>query len=273
MPSEHDWACDRDRFVTDAAQAAPLRDHGAPLGPLAQQFATLTCSLLNADTVGEVLRQLVHAAHDVIAGADLASVTLRTPDGQFFTPVQTDEVATELDQVQYQLDEGPCLTAADPNGPALALSDDLATESQWPRFAPVAAQRGYASLCATALQLTGQQPQLSGSLNLYSRKPGGFTAEDQAVALLLATHASLALAHTRTVEMAELQARQLHRAIDSRDVIGQAKGILMARRGCSAAEAFDLLRTTSQELNVKLVQLAETLTTRHHDLDPPTADQ
>jgi AmiR/NasT family two-component response regulator len=108
-------------------------------------------------------------------------------------------------------------------------------------------------------------------LNFYSWQGRAFDDTDRDVAVLLATHASLALAGTYAVTTAELREEQLQKAIDSRDVIGQAKGILMARRGITSDEAFDILRKTSQELNVKLVDLAQTLTTRHRDLDTPEA--
>ena len=93
--------------------------------------------------------------------------------------------------------------------------------------------------------------------------------------LLLATHASLALAHARTAELAGLRQAQLHRAIDTHDIIGQAKGILMNRQGITAEEAFDLLSEASQHLNVGLLDLATDLATRHNELDrlvsPPWA--
>jgi AmiR/NasT family two-component response regulator len=99
------------------------------------------------------------------------------------------------------------------------------------------------------------------------------TEADHTTALLLATHASLALAHTHALTMHELKIVNLQRAVDSRDVIGQAKGILMARRGINADDAFELLRRTSQELNTKLVEIARTLTIRHGELDiPPSRD-
>ncbi|WP_406602119.1 GAF and ANTAR domain-containing protein [Lentzea kristufekii] len=261
-PSAEDWNVDRTRFTADAEEAlasgrAPTRDHGAPLGPLAQQFATLTYSLLDATTAGEVLQQIVEATSRVVPGADLVSVTLRSRDGKFHTPVETDPVAIELDELQYDLVEGPCLDVADPAGPAVAAAPDLAAE------------RGLGAVLSTALLPDVQSPRLSGALNIYSRRPHGLDETDQAIALLLATHASLALAHTEAVDIATLQAEQLRRAIDSRDVIGQAKGILMARRGLTADEAFDLLRRSSQHLNVKLVELAEIIAGRHDELDLP----
>lgn len=272
-PSAEDWDRDRIRFLTDVAKATasgrpPARDHWAPLGPLAQQFATLTYSLLDATTAGDVLEQIVHTAVQVVPGADLVSITLRSRDGKFHTPVETDPVAIELDQLQYDLLEGPCLDVADPAGPAIATADDLAATSSWPRFGPAAAERGMgAVLSAALLSDVVQSPRLSGALNIYSREPHGLGQTDQALALLLATHASLALAHTEAVDVATLQAEQLRRAIDSHDVIGQAKGILMASRGLTADEAFDLLRHASQDLNVKLVQLAEVIVNRHTELD------
>ncbi|HUQ56348.1 MAG TPA: ANTAR domain-containing protein [Lentzea sp.] len=232
------------------------------MGPLAEQFAVLTCSLLGAATTGEVLQRVVRAAVLVVPGADLVSITLRSADGRFHTPVETDPVAVELDRLQYGLREGPCLDAADPDGPDFVVAADLAMARSWPRFGPAAAERGMGALLSTALLPGVRPPRLSGALNIYSRERHGLGERDQAAALLLATHASLALAHTEAVDRAALQAQQLRRAIDSRDVIGQAKGILMARRGLTADEAFDVLRRTSQDLNVKLVEIAESITSR-----------
>ena len=266
--SDERWAQNKAEFV----EHAHVLDHriGNPdPGPLAAQFATLTVALLHATTVADVLDQVVHAAHRLIPGADVVSVTLRSPDGRFYTPVETDPVATELDQVQYETGEGPCLEASRPGGPGHIRSDDLATEQAWPRFAPRAAQRGFTAVLSTALLPHAQPPQLGGALNIYARHRGVLHQQAQDTALLLATHASLALATTKAVTQAQLIETQLRRAIDSRDVIGQAKGILMQRRGISADEAFDLLRRTSQDLNVKLAELAHTLANGFTELDAP----
>ncbi|HEY0805910.1 MAG TPA: GAF and ANTAR domain-containing protein, partial [Pseudonocardiaceae bacterium] len=146
---------------------------------------------------------------------------------------------------------------------------DLAVAPEWPRFGPAAAALGMRSVLAVALLPDARPPQLTGALNLYSRERDGLTEGDRDIALLLATHGSLALATTQALTAAELHAAQLRAAIDSRDIIGQAKGILMHRRGISADEAFDLLRRTSQSMNVKLADLARTLATRHLELDLP----
>jgi anti-anti-sigma factor len=231
------------------------------------QFEALTRALLGDTTVAAALRHVVDAAEHVVAGADLVSVTLQTPDGAYSTPVETGPMATALDQVQYSSGLGPCLSAAAPGAPDFVSSDDLRVEDRWPSFAAAAASHGYQAIMSTTLRPGGESPGLTGALNLYSRRPHGLTTADRHAALLLATHASLALAHATTAELAELDRAHLRRAISSRDVIGQAKGVLMARQGISAEEAFDLLRRTSQKLNVKLIEVATTLVGRQTDRD------
>lgn len=233
---------------------------------LVEDFARLTRALLDASSVAEVLEQVVNAVHRVVPGADLVSITLRSEDGTYHTPVETDPVASMLDQVQYETGEGPCVEASRESGPAYIRSEDLSTEPAWPRFGPVAAGHGFAAVLSTALLPDALPPRLSGALNIYTRTTSELDDRARDIALLLATHASLALATTRAVTRAGLQAEQLRQAIDSRDVIGQAKGILMQRRGITADEAFELLRRTSQDLNVKLTELAATLASRHTEL-------
>jgi hypothetical protein len=264
-----DWGRDKATFVAEPPDA-PHPAGDAEASPLARQFAQLARLLLTADNVADVLTHVVRATFEVVPDADLVSVTLRSADGQLHTPVETDPMGTELDELQMHYQEGPCYDAARLPGLAYTYSPHLVSEPDWPQFGPEAAQRGYFSVLSTALLPDITSPRLSGALNIYCRdkdKLGGETSRDRA--LLLATHASLAVANTEAVRLAELRETQLRRALDTRDVIGQAKGILMRHRGVSADEAFDLLRRTSQDLNVKLFSLAETLTRRHTELDPP----
>jgi hypothetical protein len=266
---EDDWSRDKAEFVMRPADA-PHPAGPAEDSPLAQQFAGLAKRLLDADTVADVLEHVVTATFSVVPDAHLVSVTLRSPDGQLHTPVETDPVGTELDDLQYGFQQGPCFDAARHPGLAHTHSGDLASDQQWPRFGPAAAARGYLSVLSTAMLPDVMPPRLSGALNVYSRDGGALGSEiARDRALLLATHASLAVANTEAVRLAELRQAQLQRALDTRDVIGQAKGILMQRRGISAEEAFDLLRRTSMDLNVKLADLARTLAARHTELDLP----
>lgn len=257
---EQAWAADRTRFVQtgDDVGAGPAGLAGA--GPLAREFAQLTAVLLASGSVGEVLTRVVGAVRRVVPAADLVSVTLRDETGGFHTPVESGPVASEIDAAQYRSGRGPCVESARADGPALAVADDLRTDGRWPEFAATATRLGYRSVLATSLVPDVRPPRLPGALNVYARPAGAFVPADRDRMLLLATHASLALATCAAVSAAELQEVQLRQAITSRDVIGQAKGILMARRGLTADAAFDVLRRTSQDLNVKLVELAATLT-------------
>lgn len=256
--------------VTDTEQGPVKSGPGwerAAADSLVPRFAELAAGLLEAGSVGEALQRVVTAAGSVVPAAGLVSITLRAPDGTFHTPVETGTEASDLDQAQYRSNRGPCLDSARADGPAMALSEDLATETRWPEFAAAAARHGYRSVLATTLLPDARAPRLSGALNIYARERSAFGEDDRDRALLLATHASLALAATEAISRAALQETQMRTALASRDVIGQAKGILMARRGLSAEEAFDVLRRTSQDLNVKLVDLATTLASRPSALD------
>jgi len=260
MADERLWQRDKAEFGTGGDASA---------GPLAEQFVELTRLLLAASTPAQVLEQVIDAAYRVVPGADLVSITLRAPDGTFHTPVSTGEIALKLDEVQYRAGTGPCVDAADSGSPGYIRSEDLAAEKRWPDFSEAAVRHGYTAILSTVLVPDATPPRLPGALNIYSHRPGALDSLAQDTALLLATHGSLALASTTAVGRAELEASHLRRAVESRDVIGQAKGILMQRRGLTADEAFDLLRRTSQDLNVKLAELARTLAARHTELDTP----
>lgn len=272
MANEEQWIEDRQRFVASAAgvsdEAVELvelsrgvadgPDGRGGIGPLAEEFVALSRAFLLQDTVGGVLEQLVRAAVELVPGADLASVTVQLGSGHFSTPAETAALATRLDELQYRSGEGPCVEATRSPGMGMASSADLGAGREWPAFGPAAAAAGAHSVLATGLFGIGDEQRL-GALNLYSYEVNGLDRADRDIALLLAAHASVALAATDARTAAELREAHLRRALDSRDVIGQAKGILMERRGVAADEAFDILRRTSQRLNVKLADVAARL--------------
>lgn len=257
VATEQDWAEDRLRFARGSVEDGP--------GPLAGEFVRLAEALGEAVTVGEQLHRVVDAARVTVPGADLVSITLRDGGG-FHTPVETDPVATRLDEAQYRLDEGPCVEATCTTGLGLAYSADLGAGREFPRFGPAAAGLGVHSVLAVGMFPHGGDAPRMGALNVYSHRVGGLDERDRDMALVLAAHAATALAASRACDAAELQAAQLRRALDTRDIIGQAKGILMERRGISADEAFETLRTASQSLNVKLTEVARTVVDRRREL-------
>ncbi|WP_063695835.1 ANTAR domain-containing protein [Amycolatopsis orientalis] len=242
-------------------------DPGRAEPDAAGRFESLSKALLSATSVAEVLRLVVEATATAVAGADWVSVTVLDAGGRFSTAARTGKTAADLDRIQYRAGEGPCVEAARPDGPGYVASADLALETRWPRFAAAAREHGCRAAFSTELPAAPGLDRAAGALTVYSRRPEPLSETDRRIALLLATHASLALANTHLRKTAERRHAEFRRAVDSRDVIGQAKGILMNREGLTADEAFDLLRRTSQDLNVKLVELARTITRRHGELD------
>jgi ANTAR domain/GAF domain len=237
----------------------------AAAGPVAAEFVALAHRLLAATTVHEVLEHVVSAGRAAVEGADMVSVTVRGPDGRFHTPVDSEPLAVALDELQYRFDEGPCVEAARTPGPDVVASADLRSGTDFPRWGPAAAEAGVGSVLAVGLFPAGSEPR-TAALNFYSFSAGGLDRSDRDVAIVLAAHASTALATTRASTAKDVRLAHLEEALRSRDVIGQAKGILMERRGITEDEAFDVLRAASQSLNVKLARVAETLAARRADI-------
>jgi hypothetical protein len=266
MPTEQDMADDRVGFTDgDDRAAGPPSAVSTLAGPLAGEFMRLAEHLMDATTVHGVLQRVVDAARAAIPGADLVSITMRGDD-RYHTPVQTDLLASRLDEEQYRLGEGPCVESTRTPGLGLTYSGDLGAGREYPRFGPVAATLGVHSVLAVGLFPAGGAVPRTGALNLYSFQVDGIDELDRDLAVILAAHASTALAATLASTASELEVAQLRQALNSRDVIGQAKGILMERRGISADEAFDALRRASQSLNVKLIRVAQTLVERRADI-------
>lgn len=279
MATEREWQDDHDEFVKRDTEhrAAGQQDYpggdtvaaGRTVdGPLAEQFVALAQDLFavppEAGVIG-VLDRVVHHGAALVPAADVVSVTLRQHDGAFLTPAETDPLANLADQVQYEYGEGPCVEATATPGLGLTASSNLADDPQYPRFGPRAAELGFAALFATGLFPGGNPPRL-GALNYYSYTAGALDELDRDIALILAAHAAVALHAARTLETEQLKNAQLTEGLQSRDVIGQAKGILMERRGCDAGQAFDILRRASQDLNVKLRDVAATVAERRAEL-------
>jgi GAF domain-containing protein len=132
--------------------------------------------------------------------------------------------------------------------------DDLEADDRWPGFANEAGDMGIKSVLSTPHSTGGSA---TGALNLYSFAAGAFAQEAQDTATVLARHATIAIANRHALGDGEHLANQLREAILSREVIGEAKGILMERDGLSSDEAFDALRALSQSQNRKLRTIAE----------------
>lgn len=229
-----------------------MESSGGTLGP---SLSALIEELLTGQPeVEEVLRRVLELAIRVIGKADGASITLFTGDMEPYTMVATDDWVEAVDQRQYEAQQGPCLEVAATSAPTSGAAD-LAASTSWPVFGPAAAAVGVRSLLAAGLSPHPDPTEPSsppGALNLYSRSAFAFTGEDREEALLLAAIAAIGvqLAAARTTTS------RLYEALTTRDVIGQAKGILMERHGITQEQAFNVLRRASNDLNIKLRDVA-----------------
>lgn len=205
----------------------------------------LTQSDLEA-TLVEVCRIAARA----VPNADGASVTT-FPQGRPGV-LGDDEWAASLDELQYAEHEGPCLDAFR-TGNAFRVRD-LAAETRWPSYVPRAVERGARSMMSMPMAAEGS---LIGALNVYAREPDAFDAQAAAIADIIAAHAGLASQVSVAYFGHRTLAEQLSDAMQSRAVIEQAKGVIMATQHCAADEAFQTLVRLSQSTHRKLRDLAE----------------
>jgi GAF domain-containing protein len=209
--------------------------------------------LVGDDDQATLLQAISLLAVATVPGANGASITLLLRD-QPTTVTATTPVAEALDQVQYDEGDGPCLSAFRHHG----LEHLVVGDSRWPRFEREAQEHGVRAVMAAPLV---DEHEAAGSLNLYTVH--GFPRESEEVARLFADQLALAAAKaTIHMNQAEL-AGELQRAMESRAVIEQAKGILMANEHCDPERAFDILRQASQHQNRKLRDVAEELVDRY----------
>lgn len=229
--------------MDDATNNVPgTRSLGAVMGELARTLQREHAS--EHDTLAAVTTAAVQA----VPGADNTAIILVQGRKTVQSHAATNPRARRMDEFQTELQDGPCLTAIWEQETVHIL--DGATESRWPRFATAAAEAGVgvgvgAMLC---FQLFVHGDTL-GALNLYSPTAGAFTEESETTGRIFATHAAVALA-------AAQQEQQLHAALANRDIIGQAKGIVMERFHLDADRAFTLIARLSQEESMKLHEIA-----------------
>lgn len=224
--------------------------------PLGAEFAGLADRLLSNGDPHEAVRHVEAAASRLVPGAVVTSVMMLDGESRLHTPGHASALGVRLGEAQREAGEGPGEDATRPGGPKLARCDDLAgPDNPWPRFGPAAVGLGVRSVVAAGL--LPLSPTRLGALHLYGRAPGALTDDDVDVAVALASYLALALVALTQVDQTQDQLGHLRQALDTRDVIGQAKGLVMAQRQVSADEAFTLLSAASQRLNIKLRDIAE----------------
>jgi GAF domain-containing protein len=219
--------------------------HGqAPDAGLARKLSEIARELQAEPSTESLLQRIVEVAVTEIAPAEHAGIS-EIRGKRVVTRAATSDTVREVDRLQYDSGEGPCLTSL--RDEITVRSDDLSVERRWPAFSAGAVALGVKSILS--VQLFVDRDNL-GALNLYASRPYAFADTDESTALLLASHAAIAM-HSSKVET------NLREAIATRDVIGQAKGVLMERMKIDQNRAFELLILTSQRTHRKLRDVAE----------------
>jgi hypothetical protein len=253
--------------VPDFDPAPTHPDHA-----LVAEFSEIAARVHTSEDYEGSLRRITESAVHAIEGCDYASISLLERGGPA-THAATDPVAQAGDQIQYDEGEGPCLDAA--MHERWVHSPDLVRSNRWPTSsARLAKELGISSMFSCRLALEAAPSHTLGGLNLYARKPNGFADQDQLLAILLASLGAV-------VADASRQQANLRAAIESRQVIGEAIGILRSQGGLSSDQAFAALSQASQRMNIKLRDLAEgiahrptsrsqgTVPAARHDGPPP----
>jgi GAF domain-containing protein len=208
-------------------------------------MAEVARTLHEPESVDDVLGRLVRVARDAIP-AEFVGVSIASPKG-IHTAAASDPLVTKLDQVQYELSEGPCLDAMR-HHTATPVAD-LRTDNRWPRFGPRAVAAGVISQMGIEIF---RQGSTVGGLNLYASRPNAFDDDTRHAAALFARHAGLALKKSLTIT-------NLTEALQTRQIIGQAIGIVMQRYTLDEAQAFKHLVRISQTTNIKLRDVARSV--------------
>jgi len=229
---------------------------------LIRAIASSAPRMLVTDDLGESMARVAAEAVALVSGACCASVTLVERD-EFRTVGATDARAAAIDGAQYASGQGPCLLAIVEE--PVVTSNDVVADERWPRLAEQLGEGACRSVVSCRLSVDdGAGPRPVGSLNVYGGAPGVLGADDVDAAVLLGAFGAVVLHGAR-------QTANLNEALRSRDLIGQAKGILMEREHLTDDQAFDRLRTASQRRNRKLRVLAEQLVLTG-ELEPATED-
>lgn len=239
--------------VKDTVVEQPLIPEPTRADP-ATVFSALAEILYGGADASEVYAAVCVAATLLVPGCDHASLMLRRRK-QYDTVAATSDIAARIDELERQLGQGPCVDAIDEQLPQIEA--DLAAGSSWPQLAqevlgttPV---RG-----VMAFRLLIDQNKI-GALNLFSTTAGAFTTDAAGQASVLAAFASV----TATAVHREQDIDSLRTGLMNNREIGTAVGLLMALQNLSADEAFDVLRRTSQQMNLKVADLARAVLDQH----------
>ena len=219
-------------------------------------FRSMAEVVYSGESYDSVYDALCRSAVEFVDGCDHASLMLRR-HSRNTTAAASDEVARRIDELENALGEGPCLDAMDDAEPDQHICRDLTTGSSWPELAKrIMAETDVKGMAGFRIRQDGQKV---GALNVFSDTAGGLTDHSLDQAIMLAAFASVALA---ALERGE-EASTLRRGLESNREIGKAIGLLMAMHGIGDDQAFQMLSKVSQEMNVKVAEVASQVIAHH----------
>ena len=230
---------------------------GERYGDLVESLTDLARMLTETESVRDTLQSILALALRSIPGCHAASITVLDDQEQPSTIAATDEETYELDRLQYLLYDGPCMDAA--RRQQVNRWSLHEAEQRWPEFTHVAEQIGLQSYLSAGLGLAGRR---LGALNLSSHDTNGFSQLDEDLISLFTVPAAAAIVVVGRYFEARDLAGQLEQALQSRSVIDQAIGIVMAESRCDADQAFATLTRASNNRNIKLRDLATEIVAR-----------
>jgi GAF domain-containing protein len=235
--------------------------------PRRDALRALSTFLVAGASAGDTLQRVAAVTTDALPGAEIAGIAMLAADGTPVTAVYTDDTSPEVDKAQYASGRGPCLDAW--RQQRTVRIDDMSVAAEtYPEFARAALDHGIPATLSLALVAGGEG---LGALNLYGRRVGAFTEDDEVLGEELAATAAAVLANSTAYWTAFELGEGLTEAMRSRAVIEQAKGILMAGSpDLDADAAFDLLRRASQRENIKLRDIALRIVDRGRPRHDPT---
>jgi hypothetical protein len=228
----------RDISTSDTGQASGLN-------PLAVELSSIARDLSEAATTHDTLVAIVQAAVALVPGCDEGSISVVLGRSQVTSEAASGDLPRRVDELQERLGQGPCLDAVYEQ--ETVRVSHMALDERWPVFAPLAVAEGAAAMLSFQLYVADDN---LGALNLFSRSDGAFDDEAEQVGLLFAAHAAVAYAAARKQSAKETQ-------VATRQLIGQAQGILMERYKVTGDKAFRMLILASQKANTKLRAVAE----------------
>lgn len=221
---------------------------------LVATFVDLADTLVADFDVIDFLHMLTSRSVELLA-VSAAGVVLADPRGELRVAAASSEAAGVVELFQIQNDEGPCLDCYRSGAPIIV--SDIRSDSaavRWPRFAAAALEMGYVGVHAIPMRL---RDQVIGTLNLFRTAPDGLAPAVVVAATALVDVATIGILQERAVRQHEVVAGQLQRALNSRVIVEQAKGVLAERLQVTPDVAFVMLRRYAREHNRSLTELAD----------------